>query len=122
MPQYGQRFSHMFRPTLSSLARLQGGQQQDNEARQKAQTANAWGAALPALGSALGAGAGIGLSFIPGAQPFAPMIISGASALGGGIGQAAGTAVKNSGEESLDPMRERELKKAALMELLGRHR
>lgn len=112
----------MYRPTLSTLARMQGNQQQDNEARQKAQAANAWGAAMGPLGAGLGTAAGIGLSFIPGAQPFAPMIISGATTLGGGLGTAAGTAMKNSGEEALDPIREREMKKQALMELLGRYR
>lgn len=113
----------MYRPTLSALTRLQQSDpRRDAEARQSAQNANTFGSLMGPLGAGLGTAAGIGLSFIPGAQPFAPMIISGAGALGGAVGNAAGTAMKNNGEAELDPIRERELKKAALMELLGRYR
>jgi hypothetical protein len=111
----------MYRPTLSTLARMNGSPQRDAEARQKAQFGNFMGSTLPALGTALGTVGGASLGLIPPLAPVAPLLATAGGAMGGAYGGMAGNAFQQSGEEALDPVRERELRKAALMEMLGRY-
>jgi hypothetical protein len=118
---------------------LQGNPQQDAEARKKAQFGSGIGSMMGPVGSvaggALGAAASVAptlLSAVPGLQFLAPIapaalsampaMMSAGAGMGGAAGNALGGAFKAGGEEALDPVRERELKKAALMEMLGRYR
>ncbi len=121
MADYAQKYSSMYRPSLNQLLALRGNRGQDRAARGQAQMMNTVGAALPAVGAlAGGVTGGLVGSIVPGLGT-----ATGAS-LGAGLGSAAygiaGSALQNRGEEQLDPQRERELRRQALMDALAGYR
>lgn len=78
------------------------------------------GALAPAAGTAVGGLAGAGLGLLGG--PAAPISVPVAAGLGASLGGAAGTALgagaNYAAENTLDPIRKRELRRQALLDML----
>ena len=98
-----------------------------DEERKLLQDAEGMGGFGQALGGTIGGLGGTALSFIPGAQPFAPLIIPAAGALGSWIGgslggmaaQDAAKKYEESRAKRLQPLEERARRQARASELLG---
>lgn len=98
-----------------------------DEERKMLQDAEGLGGFGQALGGTIGGLGGTALSFIPGAQPFAPLIIPAAGALGSWIGGALGGMgaedARKKFEESrakrVGPLEERARRQSRAAELLG---
>lgn len=94
------------------------------ELMKRAQEAQGTGSAI---GGTVGGLAGAGLSLIPGAQPFAPIIIPAATTIGGAIGSGIGGWFSDEAQKELEALQEArgekqsdfDLREEALARLLG---
>lgn len=104
---YANRYASMYKPDLSFMRETP---QNDADARARANAMKMLGQAAPLAGSAVGGAIGFAAG--------GPAGMTTGAGMGKDVGGVVGSAVSNGADSTLDPIRERELRKQALMQLI----